>query len=178
MKRIILIGFMGSGKTTLGKKLANKLQVPFIDSDKEIEKHFGQSIAEIFTQFGESHFREIEAEFIQSIPKDSEFVLSTGGGMPCFSNNMDLLNEIGYTVYLQRPSKELAKRLTQGINKRPLLEGLSSEELLKFIDDRLKVREHYYLKAQLTPHRNDQTPEKLAGMISLLLPNRPILQKN
>lgn len=167
--RVILVGYMGSGKTTLGKRVANKLGVPFIDSDNEIETHFGKSISEIFVEFGESHFREIESEYIDALDLRDDFVLATGGGMPCFSDNMDRLNEIGTTFYLQRSPKELAHRLINAKSKRPLVEGMQEEELLQFIEDTLIKREDYYNKAHITLSRSEQKPEAIISFAHHLL---------
>lgn len=161
MMRIILIGFMGSGKTTLGKKIANKLNVPFIDSDREIEAHYNKSISEIFVEFGESHFREIESEYIDALDLRDDFVLATGGGMPCFGDNMDRLNQLGPTFYLKRSPKELAHRLKNAKSKRPLIEGLEETELLEFIEDKLELREEYYNKSGILLSREEQTPESI-----------------
>lgn len=161
---------MGSGKSTLGKKVANKLDIPFIDSDVEIENHFGKSIAEIFTEFGESHFRTIETEYIEALNLREDFVLATGGGMPCFDRNMQLLNEVGTTFYLERSPKELAHRLFHAKSERPLIAGLSEEELLPFIEDKLKQREEFYRQAAITLAREEQKPEVIANFIHHLQP--------
>ena len=138
MDKIILIGFMGCGKSTLGKKLANRLNIPFIDSDNEIEKIHKKTVGEIFGEHGESGFREMEMEFINTLDSLDGFVLATGGGMPCFNDAMTQLNEIGETFYLERSAKELAHRLSHAKKKRPLIEGLSNDDLLEFIEDKLE----------------------------------------
>ena len=174
MKRIILIGFMGSGKSTLGKKIANRLNIPFIDSDTEIENHFNKSVGEIFTEHGESYFRTLEQEYIEALDLRDDFVLATGGGMPCYSNNMQLLNQTGTTFYLERSPKELAHRLVNAKKQRPLIAGLDTEELLPFIEEKLASREEHYKKSSMILSRDEQTPEAIANFIHHLQP----LQKN
>lgn len=176
MKRVILVGFMGSGKTTLGKKVANRMNVPFIDSDSEIENHFGKSVGELFAEFGESHFREIEREYIDALDLRDEFVLATGGGMPCFSDNMLRLNQTGTTFYLERSPKELAHRLANAKKQRPLIAGLEKDELLGFIENKLQEREEYYRKANVLLARNEQNPEGIMSFLGHLHPET--LQRN
>lgn len=168
MTRIILVGFMGSGKTTLGKKIARLLDVPFLDSDEEIEKGVLLSVGEIFGKFGEVRFREIESEFIQSLAEEGDFVLATGGGMPCFHRNMEQLNELGTTFYLERSPKELSHRLRNAKTKRPLIVGLDEDDLLAFIEQRLSEREEFYRQANFVLSREEQTPEKILEFIHLL----------
>ena len=130
-KKIILIGFMGSGKTTFGKKLASKMNLPFIDSDMEISMNENKSINEIFEAYGENHFRDLESAFIKNLKDTNEgFILSTGGGLPCFGDNMEVLNQLGTTIYLEMNPKALLKRLENGLDERPLLKDLSENELL------------------------------------------------
>lgn len=148
-EKIILIGYMGSGKTTLGKKLALELKVPFIDSDAEIEKIHQKTIPAIFAEEGENSFREKESAFIQSLHEKSAFVLSTGGGMPCFNNNMVALNDLGTTIYLKNTSENLAERLLIARNERPLIQGKSKEELIQFINENIEKREPFYNQATL-----------------------------
>lgn len=175
MRRVILIGFMGAGKTTLGKKIANLMGIPFIDSDQEIEDHYQKSIGDIFTENGESFFRTIETEYIEALDLRDEFVLATGGGMPCFGKNMELLNSIGTTFYLSQSPKELTHRLCNSKTSRPLIAELSEAELFPFIEDRLSQREEYYKKATVILSHEEQTPQIIENFTELLLPP---LQKN
>ena len=110
MAVIILIGYMGSGKSTLGKKVARKLNYEFLDTDSVIEEQAGMTIADIFQQFGEPHFRTLEHDLLLSLKDRDKIVVATGGGMPCFKGNMDLLNELGKTFYLNRSVNELVHR--------------------------------------------------------------------
>ena len=144
---IILVGFMGSGKTTFGMKLAKKLNYQFVDTDKEIEELVGMSIESIFNTKGEKYFRQLEKQYIQKL-KVQNVVIATGGGMPCFYDNMEYLNKIGVTVYLEYSSQELFERLKNETVNRPLLKHKSEEDLFDYIDDLLLKRERYYLQAQ------------------------------
>jgi shikimate kinase len=163
-QNIILIGFMGVGKTSLGKKLANMLNYQFIDTDHLIEEREKKSIRDIFALHGEEYFRKLEAEVVDQLPKTNS-VIATGGGLPCYQNNMHKLNAIGYTVYLHRPVKELASRLRQGRIKRPLIAELNDEELLIFINKNLGLREVFYRQSQFIADRNEQSPNKLLKLI-------------
>ena len=167
MCRIIIVGFMGSGKTTIGKKIARKLNIPFIDSDYEIEKKYNLSIEKIFHDFGEVKFRNMESHYIRSLINKSNFVLSTGGGTPCYKNNISFLNELGITCYLNRSVKELAHRLHNS-KKRPLIKDLNNDELISFIKKEMKIRDEYYKKSQLILNRKDQTPNNIISLINLL----------
>ncbi len=143
---IILVGFMGSGKTTFGKQLAQNLNYSFIDTDQAIEELIEMDIKTIFKTKGELYFRELEHRFIEKI-KVSNTVISTGGGMPCFYDNMEQLNQIGITVYLKYSPEELFERLAKDYDKRPLIANISKGELYQYIKDTLKEREPFYLKA-------------------------------
>src|SRR3989338_6330565 len=168
MRRIILVGFMGCGKSTLGKKLASALDLPFLDSDEQIGMGVLLSVGEIFGTYGESRFREIETEYIASLFGEGEFVLATGGGMPCFNKNMERLNELGTTFYLERSPKELAHRLKHAKEQRPLLEGLSEDDLVKFIEQRLGEREEFYKQANFVLSRDEQKADTILEFIRLL----------
>lgn len=155
---IILVGFMGCGKTTLGRKLARQLNYGFIDADDAIEARYQLSVRDIFAKFGEEHFRKLERELILSLKGAENIVLSTGGGMPCFGDNMQLLNEFGTTFYLQRSVSELANRLINAKKPRPLILGKTYDELLEFIQNLLAQRETFYLQADHVLNRDQQTP--------------------
>jgi shikimate kinase len=170
MKRVILVGFMGCGKSTLGKKLARQMGIPFVDSDVEIENYYEKSIGELFAEFGESQFREMEREYIEALDLRVDFVLATGGGMPCFADNMERLNATGTTFYLERSPKELAHRLSHAKKQRPLIAGLQESELLGFIEMKLQERSDYYRKAQFTLSREEQTADRIMHLLSCLHP--------
>lgn len=146
---IILVGFMGSGKTTFGKELAAKLNYQFLDTDKELEDLVGMSVNEIFKKKGEIYFRRLERQLIEKIAVQKT-VIATGGGMPCFFDNMDYLNRIGVTVYLRYSAEQLFERLKEDGGSRPLLNNKSSDELFDYIESLLNEREKFYLKAQTT----------------------------
>jgi Shikimate kinase len=165
-KPIFLIGYMGSGKTTLGKKLANRLELPFVDTDEEIVKQIGMSITEYFGQHGEDAFRALEREQLRKFA-DSAAVISTGGGAPCFFDNMEWIKTNGYAVYLQMSAKALFDRLSQSkLHKRPILIGKSPDELRVFIEEKLTEREPYYTQAHLTIDQLNTSLETLADLIN------------
>lgn len=166
---IILIGYMGSGKTTLGKKLASRLRLQFIDTDRIIEHEENCSIAEIFSKHGENHFRELEKRLVLQLKEKDNLLISTGGGMPCFNNVMDDLNESGTTIYLKRTAKELVNRILNSKKKRPLTEGKSENELIQFIENALKEREVFYEKAHIIADRNVQNITSLELMVKTYL---------
>lgn len=135
---------MGVGKTSIGKKLSKQLNWKFVDTDKLIEKKIGLPIPEIFNQLGEDFFREQEREILNEIASLENVVVSVGGGLPCFFDNMDRLNEIGTTVYLKLEPKYIVQRLLESKIKRPLIEGMTPIELQSFIENKLSERESYY----------------------------------
>ncbi len=150
MKPIFLTGYMGSGKTTIGKILADTLGLKFIDLDKFIEQKYNRTISEIFTLDGETRFREIERECLYEVAKYEDAVIATGGGAPCFFNNMDFINKNGKSIYLKLNVNQLAERLKQ-INDgtRPLIAQLNNTELEKQIAEQLERREPYYNLAHI-----------------------------
>jgi len=141
---LYLVGYMGAGKTTVGKLLARKLNRSFIDVDEFIENRYHKTIATIFEKKGESGFREIEHRTLQEISSFENVVVSTGGGLPCFYNNMDLLNQTGITVYLKVSVDGLIDRIAKGKQKRPLVREKSGEELRDFVEMNLEKRESFY----------------------------------
>lgn len=165
MSLIFLVGFMGVGKTTIAKKLAKKLSYDWLDTDMLIAQKEGLTITEIFSLKGEAHFRKLEKEIMHSLVDRTNLVIATGGGMPCYNNLMDEMNNLGITVYLERSSKELFHRLKNATQNRPLLQQKSDEELLLYIEENLNVRISTYQKAKLIADRFHQTPEKLLEAI-------------
>ena len=148
MNRIFLIGYMGSGKTTVGQLLATQLGYSFIDMDNHIEGKLFKSVSQIFAELGEDQFRLLEKQCLHEVAEFDQVVISTGGGVPCFFDNMEYMNKQGVTVYLKLSSADLAERLEQShANKRPLLANRKGEELLHFISEELAKREPFYSQA-------------------------------
>lgn len=148
MKPIFLVGYMGSGKTTIGKLVANEIGYQFVDMDAVIEAQQGQTITQIFAERGEQEFRLLEQKCLHDLSQNNDIIISTGGGAPCFFDNMSFMNKHGHTIYLKLSAEELAQRLELiGISKRPILVGKSSEELRTFIADALNKREPFYSQA-------------------------------
>jgi shikimate kinase len=140
---------MGSGKTTLGKRLAKKLNLQFLDVDLFIENRYHKTISSIFEEKGEDGFREIERRTLHEIAGFENIVISTGGGLPCFFDNIDVMNKAGITIYLKVNPDELANRLNSRKSNRPLIKGKTPEELKDFIQINLKKREGFYNKASI-----------------------------
>lgn len=157
---------MGSGKTTLGKKLAKHFNYSFIDTDKLIEEADKMSISEIFRQKGEDYFRKKERILLNSLSLSEKAVISVGGGLPCFEDNMDILLQLGIVIYLERPPKELVQRVLPNIHQRPLLKNKNKEELLTYIEETLLEREVYYKKAHIIADRNNQTVAAITSLLS------------
>lgn len=150
MQKIILVGYMGSGKSTIGSLLAKKLELPFIDLDSYIERSENKSIAEIFKQLGEIYFRKLEHKYLSELSiNENSFVLSLGGGTPCYSNNHILLQcDNCQSFYLQTPTFILVKRLQIDRQNRPLIFNLSDNELTDFVAKQIFERSYFYLFAK------------------------------
>lgn len=148
MRRIFLIGYMGSGKTTLGRALAKELGLQFIDMDSYIETRFCKTISKIFAEKGEDGFREIERRILHEVGDFEDVIISTGGGTPCFFDNVEYMNGQGTTVFLDVPEERLFIRLSIARNKRPLIKDKSDDELRNFITEQLAKRRPHYEKAQ------------------------------
>ena len=150
MTRIILIGYMGAGKTTIGKALSKELGIIFYDLDWYIENRMRKTVSQIFAERGEEGFRKIEYNMLHEVAEFEDVIISCGGGTPCFFDNMDYLNQQGQVVYLKAEPEVLYKHLQMARVERPLLKGKSQEELLTFIREQLERREPYYSKARYT----------------------------
>ena len=150
MEQIFLIGYMGSGKTTIGKKLAARLGYSFIDMDTHIEEKQFKSVNQIFADLGEQEFRKMEQDCLHEVAEFEHTIISTGGGAPCYFDNMEFMNAHGLTVYLKLTPTELANRLENSkANKRPLLSNRKGDELLQFISEGLSKREPFYNQAEV-----------------------------
>lgn len=147
-RRIILLGYMGAGKTTIGKVLSKELGLPFYDLDWYIETRMHRSVKQIFDERGEEGFRKIEHNMLHEVAEFDNVVLSCGGGTPCFYDNMDYMNEQGETVYLKASPDVLYEHLRMGKTVRPLLLNKTPEEVRHFIGEQLAQREAYYSKAK------------------------------
>ncbi|MBO7645900.1 MAG: shikimate kinase [Prevotella sp.] len=148
MVRVILIGYMGAGKTTVGKELAKRLGVTFYDLDWYIETRMRKKVKEIFDERGEEGFRQIEHNMLHEVAEFENIVLACGGGTPCFFDNMEYMNGQADVVYLRGTPEILFSHLKMGKGVRPLLLGKSDEELMKFITEQLKKREEFYMQAK------------------------------
>ena len=150
MKRIVLIGYMGSGKTTVGKALAKEIGLPFYDLDWYIETRMRKKVSQIFAELGEEGFRQIERNMLHEVAEFEDVVISCGGGTPCFFDNMDYLNQQAQVVYLRCEPEVLRMHLLMGKGDRPLLKGKTPEELVGYIREQLAYREQFYTKARYT----------------------------
>ncbi|MDP9082007.1 MAG: AAA family ATPase [Bacteroidota bacterium] len=162
---IFLIGFMGCGKTTLGRKLASRLGYEFMDLDHILEAQAGISIAEYFNSFGEDAFRKLESEVLKQTKYPEHAVISTGGGLPCFFDNMEWINANGRSLYIQLSPKTLADRLEHEKVTRPLLRDKHGDALITFIDEKLLERELFYKQATVIANGLSLTAEKVVEML-------------
>ncbi len=165
---IFLIGLAGAGKSTLGKSLADHLGYKFIDLDAEIERKEGIKIPEIFKKFGEGQFRIFERETLhQCIAVEDSFVLSTGGGTPCYHFNMDAMNEAGTTVYLDVAPGDLALRIIEdGVESRPMFQSYDHVDLIHEIREMKSLREEYYEQAKIKIRDNKISVETIISNLN------------
>lgn len=148
--KIYLIGFMGSGKTHWGRLLSEKLGIRFFDLDEQITEQAGKSIPEIFSSEGEEQFRMMEKDLLHIISESQEsFVMSCGGGTPCYFNNIEYMKQGGIVVWLNTPANVLFERLIKEKEKRPLIKQLSDEQLKTFITKKMADRKIYYDQANI-----------------------------
>ena len=150
MRRIVLVGYMGSGKTTVGKALSKETGMMFYDLDWYIETRMHKTVSEIFAERGEEGFRKIEYNMLHEVAEFEDVIISCGGGTPCFFDNMDYLNQQGDVVYLKATPETLYNHLLMAKVERPLLKDKSAEELIAYITEHLKERAPYYEKARHT----------------------------
>jgi shikimate kinase len=165
-KRIFLIGYMGSGKTTLGRKLAARLKYELIDLDHVLEKQVGMTITEYFAAHGEAAFRELESYLLKNTIYPGNVVVSTGGGLPCFFDNMHWMKQHGRVIYIKVNAKTLAGRLENNKDDRPILRHKHGDELIAFIDDKLTEREPWYNQANIIADGLSLTAERLELLLT------------
>lgn len=163
--RIYLVGYMGSGKTTLGRWLASHAGLHFIDLDKYLEERNCKTVPQIFAEEGESGFRLRERKALEEVSEFTNVVVATGGGAPVFSDNMDLMNLTGITIFLDINPDILAKRLLASKTERPLIKGKSKVELEAFIQENLQKRRPFYAKARI---RIEHPETSLAEILRLI----------
>lgn len=150
MIKVVLIGYMGAGKTTVGKALADELGLTFYDLDWYISMRYHRTVSEIFAERGEEGFRDLERRMLHEVAEFENVIISCGGGTPCFFDNMEYMNSLADTIYLKADPDVLAMHLKMGKGKRPLIEGKTPEELESYIRESLAVREPYYKQAKYT----------------------------
>ena len=148
MRRVIIVGYMGAGKTTVGRALAKELGMQFYDLDWYIEGRMRKTVPQLFAERGEDGFRQVERTMLHEAAEFEDIILSCGGGTPCFFDNMEYMNSRGDTVYLKASPEVLCAHLRMGKTRRPLLEGKTPEQLLGFVTEQLARREQYYMQAR------------------------------
>lgn len=170
-RKIVLVGMPGSGKTTLGRDIAKGLGFRFYDLDYLIEAKAGVRISAIFSEKGEGFFRDMESEVLLStLQREESFILSTGGGAPCFNGNMDIINQHALSVYLEVPLSELLSRLTGGqVQKRPLFYGLETGEIVMKLKSMYELRHPFYEMSKIKLSGEDISAELLIGEWMALL---------
>jgi shikimate kinase len=164
--RIYLTGYMGSGKSTLGRKLAMHAGLQFVDMDHYIEMRHCKTIPRIFAEEGEAEFRKKERKALEELSEFTNVIVATGGGAPCFFDNMDLMNNTGITIFLNIDPKILAHRLLKSKTERPLIKGKSKEELVQFIAQTLEKRKEFYSKAKYQVTQPDMEPDQVMNMVT------------
>ncbi len=165
MAKIFITGYMGSGKSTAGKKLASELGYEFIDLDHFIESEYNQTIPEIFASKGEKEFRSMENNALKKVLEKTDAVISCGGGTPCYFNNMELMNNNGITIYLKMSVDALVNRLVNAKEKRPLIQNKTEPELRAFIARQLEKREDQYHLAQYTIKGKNLDVDELVAFV-------------
>jgi shikimate kinase len=171
MRKVVLIGYMGSGKSVLSKKIAQQLEISAVELDEIIENECGMSIAEIFSTKGELFFRKQEHQLFKELLNNNEsLIISTGGGTPCYFNNHELLNnEDVVSIYLKASIDTLYNRLLKGKQKRPLIANLADNEIKEFIAKHLFDRSFYYNQATFKMNVDDKSIDEIVNEITSLL---------
>lgn len=171
MKKIILLGYMGCGKSTIAEKLSSLIQIPFVDLDKSIETKAEMAISQIFELFGEVYFRKLEHDvFVELLASPENQIIGLGGGTPCYANNHELLKGDGITsVYLKASVDTLFSRLAHNKSKRPIVANKTEAELKEFIAKHLFDRSYYYNQAEYKVSVDNQTIDETVAAIATIL---------
>jgi shikimate kinase len=156
---------MGCGKSTLGRRLSKHTGLQFVDMDHYIEERNCKTVPQIFAEDGEGEFRKKEQKALQELSEFTDIIIATGGGAPCFFDNIDVMNKTGKTIYMNIDPAVLADRLLQSKTERPLIKGKSRKELVDFIDKTLKKRNEFYMKAQYQISQPDIDPDDVMKML-------------
>ena len=164
--RIFLIGFMGCGKSTMGRALAASLDMTFIDLDTYLEERYFKTIPQIFAEEGEANFRLKERKVLEEVSAFDQVIIATGGGAPCFFDNMELMNNSGFCIFLDVEIDSLVYRLIHAKTERPLIKGKSPEELRHFIEELMQKRRPFYEKAQYILKGNEIKPDDILNIFS------------
>ena len=165
--RLYLIGYMASGKSTIGRKIAKRTELPFFDTDKMVEEAEGAAVADIITYAGEEYFREAERRALEQTAEVENAIIATGGGLPVWGDNQAWIAEQGMSVYLKRTPEQILSRLSpHGRQKRPKFRGKSDEELLQFMHEHLAEREPIYEKADMVIDCEEVSDEEIVEKLS------------
>lgn len=164
--RIFLIGFMGCGKSTLGRALAASLDMTFIDLDTYLEERYFKTIPQIFAEEGEANFRLKERKVLEEVSTFDQVIVATGGGAPCFFDNMELMNNSGFCIFLDVEIDSLVFRLIHAKTERPLIKGKSPEELRHFIEELMQKRRPFYEKARHILKGNEISPGQVIDLLN------------
>jgi shikimate kinase len=163
--RIFLVGFMGCGKSTMGRALAASLSMTFIDLDTYLEERYFKTIPQIFADEGEENFRLKERKVLEEVSAFDQVIVATGGGAPCFFDNMELMNSTGICIFLDVEIDSLVNRLIHAKTERPLIKGKSPEELRLFIEGMMQKRRPFYEKAKHILHGKDLSPDQVIELL-------------
>ena len=166
---IFLVGFMGCGKSTIGRRIARRLGYGFVDTDSVVEDKAGKRITDIFAGSGEDEFRRLETEAIEELPEGEDIVVATGGGLPCFGDNLGLMKSKGLLVYFKMRHEMLFGRLKGGRERRPKLAGVDDARHMEYVRETLAQREPYYAQASMVIDCNGVSDEYIASHISRLI---------
>jgi shikimate kinase len=159
---------MGCGKTTLGRELASELKLTFIDLDAFLEEKYFRTIPQIFAEEGEESFRRKERRVLEEVSTFDDVIIATGGGAPCFFDNIDLMNQSGFCVFLDVDVDALVERLTSAKTERPLIKGKSKDELSAFIEEMMKKRRPFYEKARYILKGNKISTGQVATLVQAI----------